>query len=69
MIKIPVVALVPGSKITIQWLLDGKSIKGATKATYKILASQRGRKISVKVGQSGIGYLLATSTSPTSTIK
>jgi len=68
-IKIPVAALVPGSTITIQWVLDGKSIKGATKSTYKILASQKGRKISVKVSQSKIGYLLATSTSPTATIK
>jgi uncharacterized protein YjbI with pentapeptide repeats len=42
--------------IQYQWLLDGKAIKGATKSTYKLLPTQKGRKISVQVTQIAAGY-------------
>jgi len=36
-------------KVRYQWLEDGKKIKGATKATYRVRAKDRGKKISVRV--------------------
>jgi uncharacterized protein YjbI with pentapeptide repeats len=42
--------------IQYQWLLDGKAIKAATKSTYKLLPTQKGRKISVQVTQIAAGY-------------
>ena len=52
-----------GAKISYQWLLDGKAISGATKATYKLLATQKGHKISLKVTQTCLGFNQATATS------
>jgi hypothetical protein len=56
-------AWVPGAAITYQWLLDGKAIKGATGKTFKALASQKGRKLSLTVTQKLLGYVNATKTS------
>jgi hypothetical protein len=50
-----------------QWLRDGKTIKNATKSTYKLGTSDIGDKISVKVTASGAGF--ATQTSTTSKTK
>jgi len=52
-----------GSAATYEWLLDGKTIKGATKSSYKLLATQKGHKISVKVTQTATGYVAASATS------
>ncbi len=38
-----------GATATQQWLRNGTAIKGATKATYKLTSSDRGKQISVKV--------------------
>lgn len=46
-----------------QWLRNGKKIKGATKATYKLTRSDRYKKVSVKVTVKRVGH---TSTSATS---
>ena len=54
---------VSGARITYQWMLDGKAIKGATKSTYKILSTQKGKKISVVITQSALGYTTASKTS------
>ncbi|TDU30509.1 hypothetical protein EDF61_101470 [Arthrobacter sp. JUb115] len=56
----------PG-KFKYQWLRDGKTIKNATKTTYKLGLSDVGRKISVRVTASGSGF--ATQTSTTSKTK
>jgi hypothetical protein len=39
-----------------QWLRDGKAIKGATKSTFKIPASMKGHKLSVRITASKVGY-------------
>lgn len=63
----------PGSRSTkpakfkYQWLRDGKTIKNATKTTYKLGISDIGKKISVRVTASGSGF--ATQTSTTSKTK
>jgi len=56
-----------GAKTSLQWLLDGKLVKGATKRTLKLLPLQRGHKLSLKVTQTASGCLTATRT--TSQIK
>jgi hypothetical protein len=54
-----------GTKVTFkyQWLRNGASIKGATKATYTPIAIDRGKRISVKVTGSANGYTTASKTS------
>jgi Leucine-rich repeat (LRR) protein len=43
-------------KITYRWLRNGKVIKGATKSKYKVAKTDRGKKISVKVTVTKVGY-------------
>ena len=57
----------PSAKVSYQWLVDGKSIKGGTSKTYKIPSSLKGKKLSVKVTQTSLGYTTATAT--TSAVK
>ncbi len=52
-----------GAVISYQWLLDGKAIKGATARTYKLLSSQKGKRISLTITQKATGYSTATKTS------
>jgi hypothetical protein len=47
---------IPGSKITFQWLLDGKKISGKTASTLKVLKSYVGRKMSVSATCKAKGY-------------
>jgi hypothetical protein len=51
------------------WLRNGKPIKRATKATYKVTAKDRGKKISVRVTGSGPGYPSLSVTSPAKKVK
>lgn len=60
---------VNGAKLSYSWLLDGKPIKGATKNTYKILASQVGKKLSVLVKQTATGYTTASKASTAVKVK
>jgi len=60
---------VPGAKISYSWLLDGKPIKGATKNQYKILATQVGKKLSVLVKQTALGYTAASKASAAVKVK
>lgn len=53
----------PSPSFKYQWYRSGVSIKGATKSTYKVLTSDRGRSISVKVTASKSGYWTASRTS------
>ncbi len=55
-----------GVTVKYQWYVGGKAVKGATKATYKIPGSAKGKKITVTVTGSKTGY---TATSRTSTAK
>ena len=43
-------------KVRYQWLKNGKKIKGAKKATYRVRAKDRGKKISVRVTARKKGY-------------
>ncbi len=46
-----------------QWNLNGKAIKGATAATYKLPKSAKGKKLSVTVTASRDGFVSASATS------
>jgi hypothetical protein len=46
-----------------QWLRNGKAIKGATRASYLLTASDKGKKITVKVTGSKPGFKAASKTS------
>ncbi len=54
---------VKGAVISYQWLLDGKAIRGATARTYKLLSTQKGKRISLTITQTAPGYVTATKTS------
>ncbi|MBC2931781.1 reprolysin-like metallopeptidase [Nocardioides sp. zg-1228] len=43
-------------KVRYQWLRNGKAIKGAKKAAYRVRAKDRGKKISVQVTAKAKGY-------------
>ena len=66
-----VVGTVTPSGVTVkyQWLRNGKKIKGATKATYKLLAADKGKKVSVKVTYSKAGYSTVVKTSAAKKVK
>jgi len=51
-----------------QWLRDGKAISGATKATYKLVSADKGKKITVKVTGSKSTYQTVPKTSAAKTI-
>jgi hypothetical protein len=52
-----------GTTFTYQWLRNGKAIKKATKATYKLVKADIGKQISVKVTGKKAGFTTASSTS------
>lgn len=45
-----------------QWYRDGKAIRGATKATYKVVKADKTHKIKVKVTGSLTGYTTVSRT-------
>jgi len=49
-------AWVDSAKITYKWLRDGKAISGAIKSSYRLVAADKGKKISVMVTQAAKGY-------------
>ena len=53
---------------TYQWYRSGKAIAGATKSTYKLTSSDKGKKITVKVTGKRTGYLTVTKTSAAKTV-
>ena len=53
---------------TYQWYRNGKAIPGATKSTYKLTSSDKGKKITVKVTAKRTGYLTVTKTSASKTV-
>jgi hypothetical protein len=59
-----------GVSFKYQWYASGKAISGATKSTYKISSSQRGKTITVKVTGTKSGYTTVAKTSaPTSRVR
>ena len=54
-----------GVKFSYTWLRNGKKIKGATKATYKLKKADLGKKIRVKVVAKKTGFKSATVNSKT----
>ena len=52
-----------GVKLSYRWLRDGKTISGATNASYTLVSSDRGRKISVRVTGSLSGATTVAKTS------
>ena len=58
-----------GTRLSYQWLNNGKAIRGAEKSTYVVARADRGDKISVRVTGTLSGYETETRTSKTVTIK
>ena len=44
------------ASVSYQWYRSGKKIKKATKATYKLTKSDRGKSVKVRVTVSAVGY-------------
>lgn len=69
-VKVSVGKWTSGTKLSYQWLRNEKAVKGATKPSYKITKSDKGKKLSVKVTGKKSGYATAAKTSnKTATIK
>jgi hypothetical protein len=56
-------AWVPGAKLTIVWLLDGKAIKGAKGTSVTLAKTAKGHKLSVSVTGAAAGYISTTKVS------
>lgn len=50
---------VAGTKLSYQWLRDGKKIKGATKSSYTLTAKDKGSRITVRVTAKKSGHKTA----------
>ncbi|XBB65323.1 hypothetical protein ABFU82_14505 [Nocardioides sp. WV_118_6] len=46
----------PTATLRYQWLRNGKVVKGATRATYKLAKADRGKRVSVRVTATRAGY-------------
>lgn len=58
-----------GAKVTYQWLSNGKVLKGATGKTLKLARALKGKRISVKVTYTRVGYTTVTQTSNVVTVR
>ena len=58
-----------GATLSYQWDRAGKAISGGTKSTYKTVAADKGKKLTVKVTEKKSGYLTVALTSAAITIK
>lgn len=58
-----------GATLSYQWLRSGKAISGATKAGYKLVAADKGKKLSVTVTATLTGYTTVAKTSAAKTVK
>lgn len=64
-VKASVSSWAPGSKLSYQWLRNGKSIKGATKSSYKLTKADASKSMSVKVTAKRHAYATVSKTSRT----
>lgn len=53
-----------GVSVGYQWLRNGASISSATSSKYKLAKSDKGKRISVRISVSKVGYTTLTATSP-----
>lgn len=61
---------VTGTRTTYQWLREGRAISGATKPTYTLTKSDKGKRVSVRATVTRSGFTTVTSTSArTSAVK
>ncbi|MGH1561334.1 hypothetical protein [Mumia sp. DW29H23] len=58
-----------GAKVSYQWLKNGKAIKGAKGKTLKLKKSFKGKKISVRVTYTKVGYKAVVQTSKAVKVK
>jgi predicted alpha-1,2-mannosidase len=59
----------PGTRLAFQWLRDGKAIKGAHRAAYRVRPTDAGHKLSVRVTGSLAGYGKVTRTSAAKAVR
>src|SRR5262249_30086570 len=52
-----------GTRVTYQWLRNGRVIKGATRSTYKVVKKDRRARISVRITATLPGYTTSVRTS------
>lgn len=64
-IRAAVSSWAPGSKLSYQWLRNGKSIKGATKSSYKLARADASKNLSVKLTAKRHAYTTVSKTSYT----
>jgi serine protease len=57
------------TRVTYQWLRNGKPISKATKSSYKLIKKDRHKKVSVKVSVFAPGYVWATANSSSKKVK
>jgi hypothetical protein len=58
----------PGSDLTYQWLRNGRTIDGATKSSYTLVAADEGTQVSLTVTGTYPGYETASSASSSHTV-
>ena len=58
----------PTPSFSYQWYRNGAKISGATKSTYKLTKSDKGKKITVKVTGKKSGYLTVAKASAAKTV-
>jgi hypothetical protein len=58
-----------GVTVKYQWLRNGKAIKKATKASYKLTATDKGKKVSVRVTYAKAGLTTVVKTSAAKKVK
>lgn len=63
----PVMGTKP-STLRYRWMRNGKDISGATKSTYTLKSSDKGKKVSVRIRGQKSGYISATTTSSAVTV-
>ncbi|WP_211289484.1 glycoside hydrolase family 3 protein [Luteimicrobium subarcticum] len=58
-----------GAKLSYQWSLNGKAVKGATKSSYTIPASAKGKRLTVTVTATKTGWTTVSTTSASKTVR
>jgi hypothetical protein len=58
-----------GATLSYQWKVGGATVKGATKASYTVPKSAKGKKLTVTVTEKKSGYTTVAKTSASKTVK
>lgn len=59
----------PGAAIRYQWLSNGKAISGATSSSLKVQKTMKGKRISLRVTQTALGYTTTSASSSSVVVK